>query len=154
MNKKPRAECQVCEREQALDNSGRMVNHGYKRPGYGFIVGNCFGVGYEPYPKTDALELWLESLEDITKRTAEKLETIGKNEHDTIPMTFYENYKHVTKWLTVSQLVELTQKDRRYSLYNWKGQTEKYAAELERELRQLGLEKSRVRERIKNARKE
>ncbi len=40
--------CPVCERDiKVRDN--RLVHHGYQRPGHGYIVGDCFGVGYEPY---------------------------------------------------------------------------------------------------------
>ena len=40
--------CPVCERDiKVRDN--RLVHHGYQRPGVGYIVGDCFGVGYEPY---------------------------------------------------------------------------------------------------------
>lgn len=53
---RPRAECQVCERVQAIDGRGGMTNHGYTRPGCGFIVGNCYGCGFAPFPATDALE--------------------------------------------------------------------------------------------------
>jgi hypothetical protein len=40
--------CQVCARDQKL-HSERMVHHGYKRPGHGFIEGDCPGVGEVPY---------------------------------------------------------------------------------------------------------
>ena len=40
--------CQICERDQKL-HVGRMVHHGYKRPGDGFILGDCPGVGQDPY---------------------------------------------------------------------------------------------------------
>lgn len=58
-NAKPRNECQICERKQALDASGKLGNHGYKRPGWGFIVGNCPGVDHLPFPETDALVRYL-----------------------------------------------------------------------------------------------
>jgi hypothetical protein len=45
-------ECQICEREQALSKDGLLVNHGYTRPGCGFIVGNCYGVKYPTYAKS------------------------------------------------------------------------------------------------------
>ena len=56
---KPRDECQICERQQALDANGRLVHHGYKRPGWGCIIGDCMGVGHLPYPATDALVRYL-----------------------------------------------------------------------------------------------
>lgn len=52
-----KGECQVCARKQCLTGGGALVHHGYRRPGYGSIVGDCFGVGHLPYPKTDELEL-------------------------------------------------------------------------------------------------
>jgi hypothetical protein len=59
---KPRDECQICERQQALHADGNLGHHGYKRPGWGFITGDCMGVGHKPYPATDALELYLIAL--------------------------------------------------------------------------------------------
>lgn len=42
--------CPCCGRNIKLDAQGRMVHHGYERPGDGMgIVGDCFGVGYEPF---------------------------------------------------------------------------------------------------------
>jgi hypothetical protein len=61
---RPRAECQICERKQALDTNGYLGHHGYKRPGWGFIQGDCFGVHHKPYPATDALEAYLIALQN------------------------------------------------------------------------------------------
>jgi len=43
--------CQICEREQKLTTTEPhlLVLHGYKRPGWGEVVGSCFGVGAQPY---------------------------------------------------------------------------------------------------------
>jgi hypothetical protein len=40
--------CPVCERPIRV-RTGKMVHHGYRRPGWGQIVGDCFAVGREPY---------------------------------------------------------------------------------------------------------
>lgn len=40
--------CPVCEGTFKL-HDGKMVHHGYKRPGHGSIVGDCYAVGREPY---------------------------------------------------------------------------------------------------------
>lgn len=40
--------CQICEADQKL-HDGRLVHHGYKRPGDGYIVGDCPGVHAVPY---------------------------------------------------------------------------------------------------------
>lgn len=70
--------CQICARTQKMLR-GRMVNHGYNRPGYGYIVGNCFGVGHEAYEKSkDACETYIERLEVYlvnTERNLERLKT-------------------------------------------------------------------------------
>ena len=48
-----RKTCPVCFRDICIDSAdndvGVMVNHGYERPGCGYIVGNCFAVKYQPY---------------------------------------------------------------------------------------------------------
>ncbi len=52
--------CQICEREIAVEE-GSIVHHGYRRPGVGYIIGDCFGVGYEPYEVgTTACAAWRE----------------------------------------------------------------------------------------------
>jgi hypothetical protein len=40
--------CQICEGDQKL-HGGRLVHHGYQRPGHGYIVGDCPGVHEPPY---------------------------------------------------------------------------------------------------------
>lgn len=40
--------CQICGQEQKL-HGGKLVHHGYKRPGWGEIVGDCYGVHAVPY---------------------------------------------------------------------------------------------------------
>jgi hypothetical protein len=40
--------CAICSRAQVVRN-GVMVNHGYQRPGHGYIFGECFGTGRDPY---------------------------------------------------------------------------------------------------------
>ena len=76
VSKTPRAECQVCERTQALTKDGVLVHHGYERPGHGWIVGDCFGVGHKPYTATDALEQWHGWIENEIARTIERGEDL------------------------------------------------------------------------------
>lgn len=40
--------CAACGREIKV-RGGKLVHHGYERPGYGYIEGDCFGVHYEPH---------------------------------------------------------------------------------------------------------
>jgi hypothetical protein len=41
--------CPVCMRDIMLNDDGTMVHHGYHRPGWGYIVGDCFAVNYQPW---------------------------------------------------------------------------------------------------------
>ena len=41
--------CPVCEGYYRLMGGGRMVHHGYKRPGDGMIHRDCYGAGYPAY---------------------------------------------------------------------------------------------------------
>ena len=53
--------CPACQR-QVKARDGKLVHHGYQRPGAGYIVGDCFGVGYEPH--------------EISPKCAEDLKTL------------------------------------------------------------------------------
>lgn len=51
--------CPVCFQNIKLNN-GRMVLHGYKRPGHGSTEGNCFGYGYPAFElKVDGVKAYL-----------------------------------------------------------------------------------------------
>lgn len=55
-------ECQICENHFSL-RKARLVKHGYKRPGNGFLVGECFGAHRVSYQDGfDALEEYREVL--------------------------------------------------------------------------------------------
>lgn len=57
--------CAICAHEQVVRN-GLMVLHGYQRPGIGYIQGECFGVGYDPYEvSTKAIEAYIPVLQDL-----------------------------------------------------------------------------------------
>lgn len=44
--------CPVCGQTWKVRN-GELVHHGYQRPGFGYIVGDCFGVGKFPHQSSD-----------------------------------------------------------------------------------------------------
>lgn len=100
-----RAECQICERTQAIDKAGLLGHHGYKRPGWGCIQGDCFGVKHKPYPETDALEQYL----DIIRKH------IAKCQQDLAALIWLEEYeyrytvghswtgKKETRWQTIKK---------------------------------------------------
>jgi hypothetical protein len=79
-------ECQICQRRHILDSRGNLVLHGYQRPGHGYIVGDCFGVGHPPWEvSSDALATWIEQLKAQSGQLAQeadrttKLTTINVN---------------------------------------------------------------------------
>lgn len=79
-------ECQICQRRHILDSRGNLVLHGYQRPGHGYIVGDCFGVGHPPWEvSSDALATWIEHLKTRSAQLAQeaartaKLTTIDVN---------------------------------------------------------------------------
>lgn len=51
--------CQICEGRQIV-TKGKLVLHGYDRPGDGYINGRCYGVGHLPFEVScDALKSWV-----------------------------------------------------------------------------------------------
>jgi hypothetical protein len=55
-DERPSGECQVCAGVQCLDAQGRLVLHGYRRPGIGFTVGRCEAVNHLPIPAHDVID--------------------------------------------------------------------------------------------------
>jgi hypothetical protein len=72
-------ECQICQRRHLLDSRGNLVLHGYRRPGHGFIVGDCFGVGHPPWEvSSDALATWIEKLKAASAQAAQAAIRVAK----------------------------------------------------------------------------
>lgn len=44
--------CGYCWRVHAVNGAGRLVHHGYQRPGVGHIIGDCPAVGEEPWERS------------------------------------------------------------------------------------------------------
>lgn len=49
MDKTIKYTCQACEGFFKLNEKGLVVKHGFRRPGDGFLRGECLGVGHLPY---------------------------------------------------------------------------------------------------------
>lgn len=98
---KARGECQICERKQATDKDGTLGHHGYKRPGCGWIQGDCMGEGHLPYPATDVLELYLKVVEDYRERCQRSLEHLP--EVPSLPYVYdvYVDHRRVQKSIDV-----------------------------------------------------
>ena len=72
-------ECQICQHRQILDSRGNLVLHGYQRPGHGYIVGDCFGVGHPPWEvSSDALATWIERLKARSAQLAKEAVRVAK----------------------------------------------------------------------------
>jgi hypothetical protein len=71
-NATDRHECQICAGSFKTTKDGKMVNHGYKRPGWGYIVGGCYGVGHAPFPATTAIDGAIASAEEAIIEYTEK----------------------------------------------------------------------------------
>lgn len=77
--------CPVCERQQRVTPKREMVHHGFRRPGWGAIVGDCFGVGYPPYELSSegcvayqrALAKWRKDAEGELRRYQDRPEQIS-----------------------------------------------------------------------------
>jgi len=57
--------CPFCFNLQCTKNNGKMVNHGYRRPGCGYIIGNCFCVGWVPFEVSNEGTLY--AIEQVKK---------------------------------------------------------------------------------------
>jgi len=60
----PRDECQICEGDFAMKERarntkarGHLVHHGFKRPGDGYLYGQCPGAHHLPFPAYDVIEI-------------------------------------------------------------------------------------------------
>lgn len=72
-------ECQICQHRQILDSRGNLVLHGYQRPGHGYIVGDCFGVGHPPWEvSSDALATWIERVKARSAQLAQEAVKVAK----------------------------------------------------------------------------
>jgi hypothetical protein len=100
---RPRAECQICERQQATQASGCLGHHGYLRPGHGFIEGDCPGVGHQPYPATDALESYLKFLNVRIKSGKDRLAELPGLAEVLYTYGVYRNHKRVTESVVVKK---------------------------------------------------
>lgn len=72
--------CQACFGEfKVNEGSHQIVLHGYKRPGHGYIVGNCAGTDHAPFEYDTALTVQIiashRSAADTSRAYKEKLET-------------------------------------------------------------------------------
>lgn len=88
--------CPVCQRDIKI-RSGLLVHHGYERPGVGYIIGDCPGVGHKPYETgTDACDFYLRVYVIPNVRQTENTLTILTRPEGPPYLTF-EHYDIATR---------------------------------------------------------
>ena len=59
----------------------KMVHHGYQRPGIGYIVGDCHGVGFQPFELScEGTKSWLAVLKNTLRIRQESLATLDQRD--------------------------------------------------------------------------
>jgi len=92
--------CQLCEGDFRL-RDGRLVHHGYKRPGDGSIHGDCPGVGLPPYEATcDGIRAYVVSLRDQVAREDEFRRQLEAGEIKTL--TVQKGYGYNRKFVEIA----------------------------------------------------
>lgn len=87
--------CPVCERQQKVTPEGRMVHHGFRRPGRGHIFGDCFGVHKPAYELSSAgCESYRKELAYAREIQKERLERL-RARPETVSVEG-RNYKIIT----------------------------------------------------------
>jgi len=90
--------CPCCFRNVKM-HEGRIVLHGYNRPGHGYIIGRCFGVGYEPYERsTKGTENILEVVKSGLEGCKARLEALRS---ETYRESFRERKKYMRGYVDV-----------------------------------------------------
>lgn len=150
---KPRAECQICERQQACDKDGTLCHHGYKRPGWGFIAGDCMGEGHAPYPATDALEKYLTRTKNYIKTCKSSLKDLPHRE--TIAYTF-KTFRPENKTVTLTykrgdDQYTHSKEYRSHCLPSFDDLIERERVRLQSEIKNATSEQKRVEARIEKA---
>jgi len=78
--------CPICFSNVKLSGGREIVLHGYQRPGYGFIQGSCYGVGYEPFEVSvkGVSDYLTQKLEPGLKAAEKRLASLQSGKIETI----------------------------------------------------------------------
>jgi hypothetical protein len=83
--------CPVCGRQQKVTAQHTMVHHGYRRPGIGQILQDCFGAGYPAYQISTA---GCEAYRDWCARAIEdRREVLRSFESRPAEVTYWSDFK-------------------------------------------------------------
>jgi hypothetical protein len=137
-------ECQICEGQFKVQD-GRVVLHGYKRPGHGYIVGECMGRNEAPYELScEAIPPWLRACESNMMNVARYLDDLksGKLDRFFMPKGGYTDRGYTSKPFEAVRS-EL-------NAYTWKTNLEHHTHDAERQFKFWSDEVERLRKRIDN----
>lgn len=82
--------CSVCFNNVKVSRSGKIVLHGYQRPGYGAIRGECFGVGYPPFEiAVEGVVAYIAHLTGEIAKIKEDIRDLKSGKTDRIPIFKY-----------------------------------------------------------------
>ena len=155
---RPRAECPICEGTFALDGNGHLGHHGYKRPGWGFIIGDCMAVGYKPWPDTIALKKYLAAVIAHREVTVKTLKSLPKVKG--LPYSFSRSFEGSRDRVKVEiSILRGAEREFNFELYGRSGvaiPSFAYRENLERgnlevEIEHTEKERERIENRIKAA---
>ncbi len=78
--------CQWCLGEYKVTNKHEITLHGYQRPGHGFVIGRCNGVGHQPFEYAkDLTEEHLSLMVRDSDKLAAKIARIDAGEVKRVP---------------------------------------------------------------------
>jgi hypothetical protein len=93
--------CQICEGDFKLTPQKTMVHHGYERPGWGHIHGDCMGVHAEPYETScERLKSFRDGLRERLASNVERLRQLDAGEITDLSVTSLRGYGHNARVIT------------------------------------------------------
>lgn len=108
--------CPCCFKEYKLI-SNKMVHHGYQRPGHGYIVGDCFGVGYKPFEKSpDGTKDYKKELEKLLTKEETHLKALKSGK--IVQLHHSTNFRGIRKVEMITQTHEEWDKTLKIAITN------------------------------------
>lgn len=136
--------CPVCERRIKLAD-GRLVHHGYERPGTGYIVGDCYGVKKPPHETSpETAQGFLDDIILPQLIATERRLAYYRNDPPTLP---FHKQDERGRWLYAENGMPVLEDRRREDVpdYDWKYRLRIIIANTENRLRGLEQEADRLR---------
>jgi hypothetical protein len=98
--------CAICLHVQVVRRN-KLVNHGYQRPGHGYITGECPGVGHDAYEvSAKGCEAYIRRLADLKQRNVARISALQAGEVKSLPKTHRDRRtgRDVTVWVRTDEV--------------------------------------------------